>query len=67
MEVIGEASKNIPRSLKEKNKPLPWKAMSQFRDLMTHSYFNVSIQRIWIAATKELEQIKEGIKNIELV
>jgi uncharacterized protein with HEPN domain len=67
LEIIGESSKNIPRSLKEKNKNIPWNAMSQFRDLMTHSYFNVSIQRIWIAATKELEKIKEGIKEIKLV
>ena len=39
LEVIGEASRNIPRSLKEKNKHVPWFQMSQFRDFIVHSYF----------------------------
>ncbi len=29
-EIIGEASRNIPRALKEKNKRVPWFDMSQF-------------------------------------
>ena len=67
LEIIGEASKNIPRSLKEKNKQVPWLAMTHFRDLITHSYFSTSIQRIWVASTKELKIIKEGMRKIALV
>ena len=67
LEIIGEASKSIPRSLKEKNKQVPWTAMTHFRDLIVHSYFSTSIQRIWIASTKELKIIKEGMKRIALV
>jgi len=66
-EIIGEASKNIPVSLKQKNKQVPWADMAQFRNLITHSYFNTSIQRIWIAATKDLGVIKESMKRIMLV
>ena len=67
LEIIGEASKNIPRSLKEKNKQVPWLAMTHFRDLITHSYFSTSIQRIWIASTKELKIVKEAMRKIALV
>jgi len=67
LEIIGEASKSIPRSLKEKNKQVPWLAMTHFRDLITHSYFSTSIQRIWIASTKELKIVKEAMKKIALV
>ncbi|MEK6855834.1 MAG: HepT-like ribonuclease domain-containing protein, partial [Nanoarchaeota archaeon] len=35
-EIIGEASRNIPNSLKVKNKHILWFDMSQFRDLIAH-------------------------------
>ena len=66
LEIIGEASRNIPRALKEKNKQVPWFDMSQFRDLIAHGYFEVSVNRAWKAATKEIKVIKESIKNIIL-
>src|SRR4030042_6210079 len=41
LEIMGEASKNIPRTLKEKNKQVPWLEISNFRNLMAHSYYEV--------------------------
>jgi uncharacterized protein with HEPN domain len=67
IEMIGEASRNIPRALKEKNKQVPWFKMVQYRDFIVHSYFEASLRRIWITATTELKEIKEAFKNISLV
>lgn len=67
LEIIGEASRNIPRALKEKNKHVPWFEMAQFRDLMAHAYYEASLKRVWKAATEELKKVKEGIKMISLV
>ncbi len=67
LEIIGEASRNIPRVLKEKNKHVPWFEMAQFRDFITHSYFQMSIDRIWKAVKKDIPQIKEALKKIILV
>ena len=67
LEIIGEASRNIPRALKEKNKDVPWFDMGQFRDLIAHGYFEVSLNTIWNAATKNIKVIKESMKNIVLV
>ena len=66
-EIIGEASRNIPRALKEKNKHVPWSDMSQFRDLISHSYFEVSINRIWKAFKEDIPKIKEAMKKIVLI
>lgn len=66
-EIVGEASRNIPRALKEKNKQVPWLIMEQFRDLMTHSYFEISLNKIWLATLNELPRIKEAVKKIRLV
>jgi len=67
LEIIGEASRNIPRSLKEKNKDIPWFEMVQFRDLAIHAYFEISLGKIWKTAKERLPQITEALKRIALV
>ena len=66
-EIMGEASKNIPPALKEKNEQIPWNSLSQFRDLVAHSYYEFSLNRIWKSYKEDLPKIKEGLKNIKLV
>jgi len=67
LEIMGEASRNIPRSLKEKNMHVPWQKIETYRDFIVHSYFEASLRRIWLAATTELKAVKEAMKNIALV
>lgn len=67
LEIIGEASRNIPGSLKEKNKHVPWFDLSQFRDLMAHAYYENSPKRLWKIAKEIIPKIKEAMNNITLV
>lgn len=67
LEVIGEASRNIPRSLKEKNKQVPWFQMSQFRDIISHAYFEVGLKKVWNAATEELKTVEEAISKMSFI
>jgi uncharacterized protein with HEPN domain len=67
LEIIGEASRNIPRALKEKNKHVPWFDLSQFRDLIAHVYFEASLSRIWKIAKEQLPKLKEAMKNVSLI
>lgn len=41
LEIIGEASKNIPIEFKEKYKDVEWKEMARMRDRLIHHYFGV--------------------------
>lgn len=67
LEIIGEASRNIPRSLKEKNPQVSWQRIEHFRDVVIHSYFSTSLDRIWMIVSRELKEIKESMKKIRLV
>jgi len=67
IEIIGEASKNIPRVVKQANKDIPWIKISNYRDFITHSYFTTSMQRIWAVAKKETQKLKESFQRIKLV
>lgn len=39
--VIGEATKNIPKSLRQKYSSVPWKEMAGMRDRVVHFYFGI--------------------------
>ncbi|MEK6824990.1 MAG: DUF86 domain-containing protein [Nanoarchaeota archaeon] len=67
LEIMGEASRNIPRALKEKNKHVSWFDISQFRDFIAHSYFNISLATIWKTVKDKLPDIKQSLRNIKLV
>lgn len=63
-EIIGEATKNVPREIKLKFPQLPWKKMAGMRDRIVHEYFGVDLEIIWETIKEDLSQIKPLIKKI---
>ena len=41
LEIIGEATKNIPEENRNQYPNLPWQEMSRMRDKLIHGYFDV--------------------------
>ncbi len=64
LEVIGEASKNVPASIRSKYKELPWKDMAGMRDKISHFYFGIDYQIVWEVIRKKLPIVKPAIKKI---
>lgn len=46
-EIIGEATKKIPESLKKKYPEIPWKEMAGMRDKLIHFYFGIDYKLVW--------------------
>jgi len=40
-EIIGEAVKDLPGTLREREPQIPWRQIAGFRDVLAHSYFTV--------------------------
>lgn len=53
-EVIGEATKNLPKSVQERYPDTPWSAMYRLRNRLTHEYFGIDHEIIWRIATEYL-------------
>ncbi|RLI99543.1 MAG: DUF86 domain-containing protein [Candidatus Aenigmatarchaeota archaeon] len=64
LEIIGEASKKIPKDIKEKYKEIPWKQMSGMRDKLIHEYHGVDIEIVWTVVKKELPPLKPSIEKM---
>ena len=66
LEIIGEAVKNIPNSFREKYSRIAWKDIAGFRDILSHAYFGVNLDRVWKIIEKDLPKFKEEISKIKI-
>ncbi len=64
IEIIGEAVKNIPDTIRKENPDIPWKQLAGMRDKLIHGYFGVDIIILWKAATEELPKLKSPFLKI---
>lgn len=64
LEIIGEATKNIPPDIRNKYKEIPWSDMAKIRDKISHFYFGIRYEIIWKVVKKRLPQLKPVIKKI---
>ena len=64
IEVIGEATKQIPKDIREQFGDLPWSLMAKMRDKLIHWYFEIDEEIVWKVIVDKLPTIKERIRDI---
>jgi uncharacterized protein with HEPN domain len=45
-EIIGEASRNLPKDFKQKYSEIPWEEMYRLRNRISHEYFGIDYEII---------------------
>lgn len=63
-EIIGEASRKIPKELQLKYPSVPWEKMYRLRNIVSHEYFRVDHETLWEIATKHLPQNITDLKML---
>ena len=64
LEIIGEASNQIPLEIREKYSKIEWKQIIGFRNKIIHKYWGVDLEIEWDVITTELDKLKKEIKFI---
>jgi uncharacterized protein with HEPN domain len=64
LEIIGEAVKNIPVTLKRRHISIPWKQIAGMRDMICHEYFGVRMDRVWKVVRKDLPALNIRLQEI---
>lgn len=63
-EIIGEAVKHIPEEIKQKYPAVEWKKVAGARDIFSHEYFGVKLDRVWDTIINDLPLFKEQTEKI---
>jgi len=64
IEIIGEATKNLPQDFKDRHPDIPWKEMAGMRDIIVHEYFGVDLKLTWRVATEDIKGLKAQLEEL---
>jgi uncharacterized protein with HEPN domain len=64
IEVIGEATKRIPESIKDKYPSVPWKKMAGMRDKMIHEYHRIDFDILWKTVKEDVPFVKLMLQSV---
>ena len=67
LQVIGEASKNLPETLIADHPEVDWSGLAGVRDIVTHRYFRVDWHLLWTSVHEELPVLKIQIRNLMII
>lgn len=64
IEIIGEASKNIPVDIKIKWNKIRWKEMLAMRNKLVHEYFGINYLLVWDVIKNKIPALKNNVEEI---
>jgi len=64
LEIMGEAAKKIPKSIRSRYPEIPWQDMAGMRDKLIHNYFGVDLRVVWKTLKIEVPSLRTAFKEI---
>ncbi len=65
IEIIGEATKNIPPSVRKKYPQIPWRDIAGMRDKVVHEYFGLNLKVIWKTVKEDIPSVKPLFEKLK--
>jgi uncharacterized protein with HEPN domain len=56
---IGETAKWLSEDLRARHRQIPWRAMYDMRNVLTHDYAAILPERLWTTARKQLDELEQ--------
>jgi uncharacterized protein with HEPN domain len=64
IEVIGEAVKRVPETIRQNHPQIEWRAIAGMRDKLIHDYFGVDYEIVWDVVSNKIPDLESKIKGL---
>lgn len=64
LEIIGEATRNLPDEFKSNYSDIQWKQIIAARNILAHFYFGIDLNTIWNIVKNDLPQLKKQVESM---
>jgi uncharacterized protein with HEPN domain len=64
LQIIGEASRVLSADIRDENPEVSWSQMIGMRNILTHNYFEIDLDIVWLVVERELPKLKPQIEAI---
>ncbi len=64
LEIIGEATKQMPDDFRAAHPDVPWREMAGMRDHLIHVYFGVDYEIVWDVVINEIPELARKLADL---
>ena len=64
LEVIGEAAKNIPESVRRRAPGIEWRKVAGLRDVIAHAYFGIDDAVLWDVVRNKVPALLGALESV---
>lgn len=68
LEIVGEASTKIKKKYPEvisSNLDIPFRSATEMRNVLSHEYFNIDVDILWMAISRDISKLKEQVQCLQ--
>lgn len=64
LEIVGEAVKGLPESVREAEAGVEWRKIAGLRDVLAHAYFDVDLDIVWDVLQSKLPTLEAEVRRM---
>ena len=67
LQVLSESTQRLSDSIKHTEPDIPWRAIRDFRNVLTHGYLQIDAEVVWSVVEKDLPALADAVDRMTSV